>query len=75
MSEKITFEQANDKLSAIVAEMESGELSLEESMKLYDEAFKLLSFCYAELDKYKGEITDINTRINEMRQKGDIIGE
>ena len=74
MTEKMTFEQANDKLEALVAKMEDKALPLDESMKCYEEAFKLLAFCYAELDKFKGEITDINTRINELK-KGESIGE
>lgn len=69
MAEKLTFEQANMKLEKIVREMESGKLSLEETMKLYEEAFKLLSFCYAQLDNYKGQIVDINTRIEAIKKE------
>lgn len=69
MAEKLTFEQANLKLEKIVREMESGKLSLEENMKLYEEAFKLLSFCYAQLDNYKGQIVDINTRIEAIKKE------
>lgn len=69
MAEKLTFEQANQKLEKLVKEMESGKLSLEESMKVYEESFKLLSFCYDQLENYKGQIVDINTRIEAIKKE------
>lgn len=69
MAEKLTFEQANQKLEELVKEMESGKLSLEESMKVYEEAFKLLAFCYDRLENYKGQIVDINTRIETIKNE------
>lgn len=75
MAEKLTFEQANDKLEKLVTEMESGELTLEETMKRYEEAFELLNFCYKQLDSYKGEIIDINKRIDEIKNKEDVFDE
>jgi len=69
MAEKLTFEKANDKLVELVKEMESGKLSLEESMKVYEEAFKLLAFCYDKLENYKGQIVDINSRIDELKKE------
>lgn len=75
MKDKMTIEEANSKLEKLVEKMESGELGLEESMKCYDEAFKLLSFCYNQLDTYKGEIVDINKRIDEIKSKEDFFDE
>lgn len=75
MKEKMTLEEANVKLEEIVKKMEDGELGIEESMKCYDEAFKLLSYCYKQLDTYKGEIIDINKRIDEIKSKEDLFDE
>ncbi len=68
----MTFEEANSKLEKLVAKMENGDLTLDESMQCYEEAFSLLSFCYKQLDSYKGRITDINTRIEELNSEEDL---
>ena len=39
------FEEALEKLSALVEKMESGDLSLEESLKLFEEGIKLSKDC------------------------------
>lgn len=75
MEEKMTLELANAKLEELVKKMEDGELGIEESMKCYDEAFKILNYCYKQLDMYKGEITDINKRIDEIKSKEDFFDE
>jgi exodeoxyribonuclease VII small subunit len=75
MNDQLTFEKANDKLEKLVEKMESGELSLDESMKTYEEAFNLLSFCYEQLETYKGQIIDINSRIEEINKKEDLFND
>ena len=42
MSKEMSFEQANKKLEEIVRKMESADVTLEESMELYEQAYKLL---------------------------------
>ncbi len=69
MKENLTFEEANAQLEQIVKKMESGKLSLQESMKYYEQAFELLGYCYKQLDECKGQITDINTRINSLMKE------
>ena len=71
MSDKLTLESANQKLSEIVAQMESGELTLKDSMNKYEEAFALLEFCYKQLDECKLQITDINERIEALKKNGE----
>ena len=39
------FEEALEKLSALVEKMESGDLSLEESLKVFEEGIKLSKDC------------------------------
>lgn len=67
MSKEMTFEQANSKLEEIVAKMEKGDTDLDELMKLYEEAYKLLNYCTAKLQECKGQIVDINERIDKMK--------
>lgn len=42
---KMTYEEAVTKLEDIVSNLESGELSLEESIKCFEEGTKLAAFC------------------------------
>lgn len=69
MSKELTFEQANKELQTIVAKMEKGDVPLDECMKLYEEAYKLLIYCTEKLESCKGQIVDINERIEKMKNK------
>lgn len=72
MSNKITFEEANKKLEETVSEMENGNLTLQQSVEQYAKACELLAYCMKELETYKGEIVDINERIQKLRNgEGD----
>ena len=75
MAGKMTFEKANEKLEKLVAQMESGELSLRESMAVYEEAFSLLNYCYEQLEAFKGQMIDINTRIDAIKNKEDVFND
>ena len=63
MDEKMTFEQANNKLAETVKKMEDESLTLQESVGLYAQACELLAFCVKELESYKGQISEIHERI------------
>jgi exodeoxyribonuclease VII small subunit len=45
-----TFEEALKSLENVVAKLESGEIKLEESIRLFEEGMKLSSFCQKRLD-------------------------
>ncbi|QGT98966.1 Exodeoxyribonuclease VII small subunit [Candidatus Syntrophocurvum alkaliphilum] len=47
--EKISFEEALQKLEAIVDKLESGELELQEALKLFEEGVRLSVYCQSEL--------------------------
>ncbi len=51
MAKKQSFEEAFASLENIVEKMESGELSLDESLASFEEAIKLVKFCNSELDQ------------------------
>lgn len=59
MAKKKTFETALARLEQITEELEQGDLSLEESLKKFDEGVQLAEFC--------------NTKLNEARTKVEIL--
>ncbi len=60
---KLTFEEAFNELSKIVNELESGNLTLEDSMNLFEKGTKLLIFCR---NKLKEAEDKINKLIKEL---------
>ena len=60
MTEKTTvsfsFEEAYARLEKILEELSSGELSLEKSLKLYEEADKLIAHCSQKLSHAEQKI-------------------
>jgi exodeoxyribonuclease VII small subunit len=53
---KQTFEESLEKLEQITQEMETGELSLEASLKKFDEGIRLADFCTKKLDEAQKRI-------------------
>lgn len=51
------FEDAMAKLEEIVQSLESGDLSLEESIKAFEEGMKLARFCSQKLDEAEKKVT------------------
>lgn len=68
MKKATTFESAMTELSQIVERMESGEATLDESLKLFETGTKLASFCYDKLQTAEQKIKDISKV--EERQEG-----
>jgi exodeoxyribonuclease VII small subunit len=50
------FEQSLKKLEAIVAQMERGDISLEDSVKLFEEGTKLAEQCKQQLAEAEGKV-------------------
>ncbi|MCQ2514088.1 MAG: exodeoxyribonuclease VII small subunit [Ruminococcus sp.] len=67
---KISFEVANKRLEAIVQKMESGTLTLQQSIDEYAKGCELIAYCMKELETRRGEISDINERIKQLRENG-----
>jgi exodeoxyribonuclease VII small subunit len=55
----LKFEQAMERLDAIVEAMESGEIGIEESISKYEEAMRLAAHCRQILDKAEQRIKKI----------------
>ena len=65
---KKNFEDSLGKLEEITAELESGKLSLEESLQKFDEGVKLAEFCNKKLD-------EAQKKVNLLLKKGDELQE
>jgi exodeoxyribonuclease VII small subunit len=55
-AEAPSFEGALKQLEEIVQRLEKGELSLEESLKLYEQGVALARLCHAKLEEAEGKI-------------------
>ena len=69
MAKKTDYEHAMIRLEEIVAALESGESSLEESMKLFEEGIKLSNTCYETLQKSEQKITLITALKNTEEEE------
>jgi len=56
MAEK-RFEEAMKRLEAIVENLERGDLSLEESLKIFEEGMGLVNFCSKKLEEAEQKVT------------------
>jgi exodeoxyribonuclease VII small subunit len=63
MSDNIKdFESAIAELDGIVKKMEDGDLTLEQSMQLYERGLQLSRFCHARLEEAERRIEVLNDR-------------
>lgn len=54
---KQTFESAMKRLESIVRELESGDLSLDEALKKFQDGVKLSKFCSNKLDETEKKVS------------------
>ncbi len=64
MAEKFNFEKAMARLQEIVTKLESGEETLESSMKLFEEGAELSALCYKTLEQAEQKVTEL-TKLQE----------
>ena len=60
----MTFETAMARLEKIVSELESGRVSLDESLSLYEEGIALVRFCSNTLDSAEKKIKIVKSDPN-----------
>ena len=58
------LEDSMKRLETIASELDSGEKSLEDCLKLYEEGVKLAKSCLDSLEQTKGKITEIKKTTN-----------
>lgn len=63
MAEK-SFESAMKRLEEIVGELEHGEISLEESLKVFEEGMELVRFCNEKLNQAEKKLTQLVRKEN-----------
>jgi exodeoxyribonuclease VII small subunit len=64
MAEKtVDFEKSLERLEAIVEEMESGELPLEQMIRHFEEGSKLVALC-------SGKLNEVEQKIEKLVKKG-----
>ena len=64
---KEKFEEAMEKLEEIVKRMEAGEMTLEESLKAFEEGIKLARLCAKKLDEADRRVELL------LRQEGELV--
>lgn len=70
MKNELTFEQALIQLEETVKALETGNISLDESIKLYEKAIGLSKECKAKLENAKQKIEILE---NENYEENDIV--
>lgn len=80
MKEKKTFEQAMNRLEEIARSLETGDISLEDSIKTYEEGIKLIEFCQTKLNEAEKKVQKLGrnaegslevTDMERQEQDGD----
>ena len=56
---ELTFEQAFAQLEEAVRQLESGELSLEHSLALFEQGMRLAKICEAKLDQAEQKVSQL----------------
>lgn len=57
MNEELTYENAMTRLEEIVSLLEKNDVSLDDSIKLFEEGTRLTAFCSEKLKNAKAKIT------------------
>ena len=65
MSKTKTFEKSVEELDLIVSKMESGDLNLDESLKLFEKGVKLTRLCQKTLADAEKKIEKLMAEVNE----------
>lgn len=75
MTQEVPFEKAIEKLEKIVADLESGEISLEEALKKYEEGVKLSQVCQDRLSQAEKKIEILSRGLDGSLVRKDFDGE
>lgn len=66
MNKTMKFEAAVEKLEALVRKLEGGDLTLEDSLKAFEEGIGLARVCEARLKEAKGKIEKLIQKENNL---------
>lgn len=65
MTEQPTYEQARDELATVVASLEAGGLTLEESLRLWERGEDLARICQEWLDGARRQVETMDADVTE----------
>ena len=71
MATEWTFEKAMTRLEQIVAKLESGQCSLDESLKLFEDGTKLAAYCSKSLKEAEQKIVKLTLNAEEPATEGE----
>jgi exodeoxyribonuclease VII small subunit len=63
VSEELSFEQARAELEQIVRRLEDGQISLDESLKLWERGEQLHALCLAQLNQAEQRVGELLERL------------
>ncbi|MBE6753282.1 MAG: exodeoxyribonuclease VII small subunit [Ruminococcaceae bacterium] len=69
METKMSFEEALARLEKIAAELEQGNLPLEQSLKYYEEGAALAQLCSEALKNARQRVTELSAEISAADRK------
>ena len=72
MPNKMTLAQAQQRLDEILNIMNDAALPFDELLKYYEEASKLLTFSYAEINKNKGKFEELREKLESSCKQEDM---
>ena len=61
MSDKLTFEEAMEKLETIVQRLEEGDVPLEEALNIYKQGMELSKLCHDKLKNVEEQLAKVIT--------------
>ena len=73
--EELSFEEAIKRLEKIASELEGDKLSLEDSLKLYEEGIRLIRYCNTMLEGAERKIKMIGINADGEPEEKDFLGE
>ncbi len=66
MRKNATYEEAITRLQEVIKELENSELTLEQSLKLFEEGTKLTSFCNTKLEQAEQKVKVISVEDTDI---------
>ena len=64
-----SFEEGMERLNTLLAQMQSEDTTLADSVKLYAEAASLMEYCHAALEKTSLQIDEIDAKLAGTEQE------
>lgn len=68
MAKKITFEMRMDRLRDLNEKLSEGDLSLDEMMKVYEEAVRTAAACREILEGYEAKVEELTAKNGDTRR-------